>query len=40
MKLKQDTLGIGRNLKRLREGMGLSQAQFTRLLQLNGVSIS
>ena len=40
MKLKQDTLGIGHNLKRLREGMGLSQSQFTRLLQLNGVSIS
>lgn len=40
MKLKQDTIGIGHNLKRLREQTGLSQSQFTRELQLNGVPIS
>lgn len=40
MKLKQDTIGIGHNLKRLREHIGLSQSQFTRELQLKGVSIS
>lgn len=40
MKLKQDTIGIGQNLKRLRKRLGLSQSQFTRELQLLGVSIS
>lgn len=40
MKLKQDVIGIGQNLKRLREDLGLSQSQFTRELQLLGVSIS
>ena len=40
MKLKQDTIGIGQNLKRLRKRLGLSQSQFTRELQLLGISIS
>ena len=40
MKLKQDTIGIGHNLRRLRKQSGLSQSQFTRELQLSGVSIS
>lgn len=40
MKLKQDFIGIGHNLQRLRKNLDLSQSQFTRLLQLNGVSIS
>lgn len=40
MRLKQDIIGIGHNLQRLRNDLGLSQSQFTRLLQLNGVSIS
>lgn len=39
MKLKQD-IGIGHNLKRLRESLNLSQSQLTRELQLMGVSIS
>lgn len=40
MKLKQDKLGIGQNIKQLRERTGLSQAQFTRELQLLGIDIS
>lgn len=40
MKLKQDTIGIGQNLKRLRKQIGLSQSQFVRELQLHGVNIS
>ncbi len=40
MKLKQDKIGIGQNLKRLRIQHGLSQSQFTRELQLLGISIS
>ena len=40
MKLKQDNIGIGQNLKRLRKRLGLSQSQFTRELQLLGISIS
>lgn len=40
MKLKQDTIGIGQNIKRLREQTGFSQSQFTRELQLQGISIS
>lgn len=40
MKLKQDTIGIGPNLKRLREQSGYTQSQFTRELQLHGLSIS
>lgn len=40
MKLKQDTIGIDQNIKRLREQAGFSQSQFTRELQLQGISIS
>jgi len=40
MKLKQDIIGIGHNLKRLRKKAGFSQSQFTRELQLLGISIS
>lgn len=41
MKIKQqDKIGIGHNLKRLRKQIGLSQSEFTRELQLAGVSIS
>lgn len=40
MKLKQDKMGIGHNLKHLREQSGFSQAQFTRELQLLGIRIT
>lgn len=40
MKLKQDAIGIGINLQRLRKNLGLSQSQFAHLLQLRGLSIS
>lgn len=40
MKLKQDSIGIGQNLKRLRKLSGYSQSEFTQKLQLMGVSIS
>lgn len=40
MKLKQDDIGIGCNLVRLRKSRGLSQAQCVRELQLLGSTIS
>lgn len=40
MKLKQDTIGIGHNLKRLRKAAGYSQSQLVLELQLLGIEIS
>lgn len=40
MKLKQDKIGIGCNLRRLRKKSGLTQAQFVAQLQLRGSTIS
>ena len=40
MKLKQDKIGIGCNLRRLRKNIGLSQSQFVIQLQLRGSTIS
>ena len=40
MKLKQDKIGIGNNLRRLRKNMGLSQSQCVAQLQLMGAVIS
>ena len=40
MKLRQNRLGIGQNIKRLRLNAGYSQSQLVLKLQLLGVDIS
>ena len=40
MKIKQDPVGIGPNLKRLRQKAGYSQSQFVKLLQQMSLPIS
>lgn len=40
MKIKQDGIGIGKNLKRLRKGAGYSQSKLVIELQLLGIDIS
>lgn len=40
MKIRQDDMGIGHNIKRLRKNAGYSQSQFVTMLQLHGIDIS
>lgn len=40
MRLKQNNIGIGQNLKRLRKDAGFSQATFAKEMQLLGINIS
>lgn len=40
MKLKQDKIGIGCNLRRLRKQLGMTQSQFVVKMQLKGATIS
>ena len=39
-KIKQDEICIGENIRQIRKQRGIGQAEFARLLQLNGLEIT
>lgn len=38
-KIKQDTIHIGKNIRRIRKEKGIGQTELVRMLQLNGIMI-
>lgn len=38
-KIKQDTIHIGKNIRRIRKEKGIGQTELVRMLQLNGIII-
>lgn len=39
-KIKQDSIHIGKNIRRIRKAAGIGQTELVRILQLNGVEMT